>query len=380
MTLDGVLTFLALVVAVYTIASPVARLRIRLEIRFLQICAAVLAVSLTLYLEFFEALKQACPAAFRAVCGWITLPTDNSFTAKEAAFLVVLVWVLFAWLIHRYSKLGPSSLPDLSKLVDELLFESRFAELFKLVTPHLNLIDRISRRKLRTQKLHDVVKGMVGGGPLEELLRQLDDAETQRLRARFPEWSKPAISRLHIFIPPMRREEKQAQDILRSLYRAEEARRFMARQRPYVAIPLLKLERFERFEFFDRFLSDLIGDPGSILYLEARENQTNGRHGYTFPEHNQLLHFLFSDAQHAFKLSAWKPIGEHVLRHLDPAFDPDYQRFLNGPATHFDEECWSDCTFVGVQYFRFMTVSAAHQGIAWHMWLYYLPCDALMGS
>lgn len=372
MTPDGFLTFLALIVAVYTVATPVVKLRIRLEIRLLQIAAAISAVGLTLYLEFFDALKQPCLSALGRACEWLTLPADNSFTSKDAAFLVVLGWMLSAWLIHSLSKLGPSSLPVLSKLVDELLVEERYAELLKLVEPHLPLINQVSRRKLGLQRLHDWLAALTGKGPIEYFIKKLDDIKKHG-RRQMPAGLARVIGHAHIIVPSLQKREKHAQDILRSIYRADEARRFMVKQRPYAAIPLLRLERYERFEFSDRFFGDLIADAGSALYLEIREQQTTRYQLQVFPEHNRLLHFLFSDAENAKTLGVWKPIGEYLLRRLDPAVDPDYVAYLNGPATHFEQEWWSDSTHVGIQFFRLMVGAAAHQGVKWHMWLYYLP-------
>jgi hypothetical protein len=372
MTPDGFLTFLALVVAVYTVATPVAKLRIRLEIRLLQIVAAVSAVTLTLYLEFFGALKEPCPAALGRACQWLTLPAYDSFTSKDAAFLVVLGWMLAAWLIHRLSKLGPSSLPVLSKLVDELLVEERCAELLKLAEPHLPLIDRVSRRKLRLQRLHDWLAWLNGKGSHAYIIRKLDDGQKHG-RRRMPAVIAGVVGHLHVIVPSLQKEEKHAEDVLRSIYRADEARRFMVKQRPYAAISLLRLERYERFEFSARFFGDLIADTGSALYLEIREHQSTRYQIQVFPEHNRLLHFLFSDAQNAKTLGVWKPVGEYLLRRLDPAVDAGYIAYLNGPATHFEHEWWSDPTYVGIQFFRVMVDAAAHQGVEWHMWLYYLP-------
>ena len=372
MTPDGFLTFLALVVAVYTVATPVAKLRVRLEIRLLQIIAAAVAVGLTLYLEFFDALKQPCPPALDGACVWLMLPDDKSFTSKDAAFLVVLGWTLIAWLIHSLSKLGPSSLPVLSRLVDELLIEERYAELMKLIEPHLPLIDRVSRRKLRFQRLHDWLAALNGKGSIEYLIKTLDNRE-QHKKGRMPTAISRIIGQFHIIIPSQQKEEKHAEDILRSIYRADDARRFMVKQRPYAAISLLRLKRYERFEFSDRFFGDLIADVGSALYLEIREHQTTRYRIQAFPESNRLLHFLFFDAENARALAVWKPVGEYLLKRLDPTVDRDYVVYLNGPATHFEQEWWEDSTYVGIQFLRLMVDAAAHQSIKWHMWLYDLP-------
>jgi hypothetical protein len=142
MTPDGFLTFLALMVAVYAVATPVARLRVQLDVRWLQKVAALCAFGLVLYFLFFDAWKRPCPPALGGVCEWITFSADGSFAPAQAAFLVVLVWVPTAWLIHGLSKRSPSSLSVLSTLVDDLLYETRYAELLALVEPHLPLIDK----------------------------------------------------------------------------------------------------------------------------------------------------------------------------------------------------------------------------------------------
>lgn len=370
MTPDGFLTFLALLVAIYTVASPVSKLRVRLEIGFLQAILAISAVGLALYFEFFDALKQSCNLG--VACKWVTLPADSSFTPEHAAFLVVLGWMIAAWLIHNLTKVGASSLPVLSKLVDELLLEERYSELLVLVDPHLALIDRGSQRKLLLQRLHDWFAGLRGIGSTEYTLKKLD-GEKKGGMLRIPTSISRVFGWLYLVVPAGRKHEKCAQDILRSIYRADDLRRFMVKQRPYAAISLLRLNRLERFEFCDRLFGDLIADTGSALYLEIREQQTTRYHIPEFPQHNRLLHFLFSNAKTAHALGVWKPVGEYLLRRLDPAIDPGYVVYLNGPATHFEEEQWNDPTYVGIQFFRLMVEAAMNQGIEWHMWLYYLP-------
>jgi hypothetical protein len=56
---------------------------------------------------------------------------------------------------------------------------------------------------------------------------------------------------------------------------------------------------------------------------------------------------------------------------LRPGSNPEYVRFLNGSADSFEVEKWSDKTFVVIRCFDLMVSAAEHQGIQWHMWLYY---------
>jgi hypothetical protein len=373
MTPDGFLTFLALMVAVYAVATPVARLRVRLDVRWLQKVVALCAFGLVLYFLSFDAWKRPCPPALGGMCEWITFSADGSFAPAQAAFLVVLVWVPTAWLIHGLSKPSPSSLSVLSTLVDDLLHETRYAELLALVEPHLPLIDKAARRRLPLQRLHDYLAAVSGIGDVPRIVIAGLAEERQRDRTRLSAGFAIVVSRLRFLIPRQSNIEKYAEHILRGIYRTDGLRRFMVGQRPYAAIPLLWLDQFEKRDFSARFFGDLIADEGSVLYQEVRENQWSGPQGYLFPASNRLLHFLFSDAEVSNHLGVWKPIGDYVRGRLDVGVDPGYVARLNGPDTRFEEECWSDSTYVGIQFFRIMVTAAAYQGISWHMWLYYLP-------
>jgi hypothetical protein len=348
-------------------------LRVQLDVRWLQKVAALCAFGLVLYFLFFDAWKRPCPPALGGVCEWITFSADGSFAPAQAAFLVVLVWVPTAWLIHGLSKPSPSSLSVLSTLVDGLLYETRYAELLALVEPHLPLIDKAARQRLPLQRLHDYFAAVGGIGDVPRIVIAGLDEERQHERTRLSAGIATVVGRLRFLIPRQSNAEKYAEHILRSVYRTDGLRRFMVGQRPYAAIPLLRLDQFEKRDFSARFFGDLIADEGSVLYQEVRENQWSGPQGYLFPASNRLLHSLFSDAEVSNQLGVWKPIGDYVRGRLDVGVDPSYIARLNGPATRFDEECWSDSTYVGIQFFRIMVTAAAYQGISWHMWLYYLP-------
>lgn len=372
MTPDGFMTFLALIVAVYAVATPVARLRVKLEARLLQKVVALCAFGLVLYFLFFDAWKQPCPPVLGNMCAWVTFPAGGSFGPTQATFLVILVWIPIAWLIHRFSKPSPSALSVLSTLVDDLLHETRYAELLALVDPHLPLVDKAARRQLLLQRWHDWLAGLAGVGSFESTLARLVN-QRQHERRRLPASVARVVGRLRFVVPRQGNAEKYAENILRAVYRTDELRRFMAKQRPYAAIPLLRLDHFEKRDFSARFFGELIADEGSVLFQEIRENQWSGPQGYLFPESNRLLHFLFSDAEISNQLAVWKPIGDYVLKRLDAGADVSYIARLKAPVTHFEDECWTDSTYVGIQFFRIMVTAAAYQGIEWHMWLYYLP-------
>lgn len=147
---------------------------------------------------------------------------------------------------------------------------------------------------------------------------------------------------------------------------------FVTERRPYFGIALIRNEVYGAADFCERYLSRLIGIPGSALYHELATNLVSQGVAYDLPSRNRLLHFLFADARRAERLSAWKGIGNYVERLLDGEERPDYRAWLNGDQGWFEEEQFSDPVFMGMLFFDIMVRAAADQGVRGHMWLYYL--------
>src|SRR5512147_2424952 len=131
MTLDGFLAFVTLAVAIYALISPVAKLRALIALP-LQIPLALMAFLLVLYLEFFRALQQPCLPALGAACRWLVFPSDESFTPSQAAFVVVLIWMALALVVHILARPGTRSLTAMAALIDTVVYEQRCAELVSL--------------------------------------------------------------------------------------------------------------------------------------------------------------------------------------------------------------------------------------------------------
>ncbi len=351
MTLDGFLTFLALVVAIFALVPRVIKLRARLVLP-IHILIAVVALLLVLYLHFFSLARYLCVAIFGGSCEWLPFPTGDLITHKELSFLVVLSWMVLALLIYKFfSRLRASfALPTISRMVNELVYQQRFADIIDLVEPYLPLIDQTARRKLI---LHPETQG---------------SAFSKKLRR----W----VGKIAMLIPAKRQAENAAIDIARLLFRSIDFRDHIVPRRPYFGIPLLKLEVHEKRDFSYAYFGDLISDTGSVLYEELNQDW-NGPYiaGRGFLESNRLLYFLFDDARTAKELSVWKPIGEYLLKLLrtEESPDPDFLARLNKGTEDFDEERWENPFSAGIYFFELMVTAAALQGVRWHMWLYYFP-------
>lgn len=380
LTLDGFLGFLGLFIAIYAIVSPVTRLRAQLHLT-VQIPLAIIAVSLVLYFEFFSVVGQLCRLPNAAVCGWLTFPKDESFTPPQAAFLVVFCWMVFAWGLHVMLKPGPRSLSAIGKVVQMLLHDHRFSELLDFIRPHLPLIEAVTERRLRCQRVHDWLADSNWLGRQKiRLLRPVEagggEPETRRtsFRKRAYDVFRRRIRWMAVLVPSNRKPQANGENIARMLLRSEEFRKFVVTMRPDALPDLMAIKLQLRFDFSDKVLRELITDSGSRLYQEIEQNQNlSDRGGYAIPDQNTLLQFLFGDADVAHRLGAWKPVGDAVIATIRGGTKSGYVGHLNDRADSFDNEQWRDITFIGIRYFDIMVNEAMRQGIPYHMWLFYLP-------
>ncbi len=385
MTLDGFLTFLTLVLAAYTLATHVDKLRAKLVI-VLQIPLALVSLFIVVYLEFFEVFGQPCPAVLGSLCTWIVFKESSPLSPSGVAFFVVLFWIIFAIVIHLSIPRLFSSflLVRIARIVDRLSLEKRYSELLEFIEPYLPVIGKASHRKLFLQRHHDNLGAMQGD--IAALRYTVLDQESQSAathRSGLFKVGRRWLGKLAFIVPSQYSAQDSAENIARVFFQSEELRVYIATNRPYFAIPLIYQDIFGSRQFSEKYLSLLIADTGSVLYQEIQYNQNiSYQHGYEFPVSNRLLYFLFSNANIALQLEVWQPVGKHILQLLNPNKSSDFVDYLQGTAVEFDYECWENGVFVGVVFFDLMVKAAAYQGVTWHMWLYYMTSviDALEGS
>jgi hypothetical protein len=83
---------------------------------------------------------------------------------------------------------------------------------------------------------------------------------------------------------------------------------------------------------------------------------------------------MFKDCKIAEKYMSWKPIGDSVINELDKLKRNESPDFYNLPMDdYYDDGKWKSTLYMAILYFDIMVSSALHQGITWHMWLYYFP-------
>lgn len=404
MTLDGFLTFLGLVAAALAVVPPVVRLQLRVALGRLTFWLVGLAI-LALYLEFFDALAPRCPAWLGSWCP--TLSKTGSLTPPQAAFLVVLVWLLiFASAVLR-PRASVRAMPVLARLVDRLVEANRLADLVDLMEHDLALIDACAAGELpyqrrRAKLIGDpiaphriaLLEALLGAPPHEKdrwyvvlwasLKRGHPNAAPDERKLVDPlkvvaVWWSSAwcdLKRdLAALIPLDTNERTAAEEVMHILLRNPKVVAYVAEHRPKFGARLLGMSSYSVRDFVDAFLHQLMSRTDSALYREVGDTQNIAKFSYEVMPRNAILYAIFNNAEHAQRLEVYRPIGEYVLFQLSPANNSEYCIELNKDAdvSWEDRTRWRDPTFVALHFFDIMVRAAVSQGIQWHMWLYYLP-------
>jgi hypothetical protein len=133
--------------------------------------------------------------------------------------------------------------------------------------------------------------------------------------------------------------------------------------------------RFERVEFLDAFLKELLRDSHSVFFREIENNQNVSHGRYEIPETNRILYYFLSDVRIAKELGVYKPIGDFLISYLeDLTRHPSEDSYNRASSTEFEKvDAWRSPLFAGVQFFDIMVREALFQNMQWHMWLYYMP-------
>jgi len=352
MTLDTLIAILALVAAVYAILPRSRRLDLRLRLRPLDwflIGVALVGVHLLVFYPSLQYVGFLPEWPFQ----------EQALSPKQSAYLLLLLLAVFLALRVWIARLSRGQVFHLQKLIDELIRSQDYAALFSLLDKNLKRLHRIAIRDFFLPRLRSRLEGSYHPA------RNFEMGGITSIVGR-------VLARL---LPTYERHTTAGGDILHQILVSHPVVSAIVRLRPYFALRLLDADGHEIFDFVDIYFRLLLEDKHSILYFELRSNQNlDWNHKYWLPQSNRLLFFLFSDARKAETLGAWKPIGEALISMLDDlAANPEGDPYNRAMGEFHERNKWGDPLFVGIFFFDVMVSSALHQGVKWHMWLYYFP-------
>jgi hypothetical protein len=296
MTIDGFLGCLGLIVAIYALAPPVSRFRLKLQGFWLWGPSLVVFATI-IYLLLLDLVGVPCSSDW---CKRLILAAPDGRDPKQLAFIIVVGWLAYVALLSKRSAVGARQLPVLNDLVSRLELEKRYGELVDFVHPHLGLIARTSKRALFSQMLIDRVRRH---GEANVWLAHLRPPPPEPVGVRNKVvhlFKSAALNTLKPFVglfPVTDRREVAASRILRALYTNEKIVEYLALDRPLVAIALMRERPFYDHDFPDRAFGLMMQDKGSALCKETLLNGNTQQCFYEIDPNNQIISALFFDCK-----------------------------------------------------------------------------------
>jgi len=370
MTIDGFLTCLTLIAALYALASPIARYRLQL-LGWRLWLPSLMALLAVVYLELFEVIGTPCSSEW---CQRLVLDPPRSPDPKQIAFIVTLLWLSYVAFIARRPVVKASKLPVLGRLADRLEIERRYGELIAVIQPHISTIIKAARRELWLQKFLDQVRAHGNKNSWLELINPPPEKPLRRwdrIKRKAHSGMLYALKPLAMLFPKVDARESAASRILRILYTNEKLVEYLSRERPLVALDIMLKRHSYDYDFSDRAFHYMISDRGGQLPREIILNQNTSRCFYEIDPHNEIIYALLSDANIAEKLEVYRPIGNYPLELIEENSD-GYRDVISASKPRKDESIFSDPSFVAIRFFDIMIRSSMRDSIEWHMWLFYM--------
>ncbi len=352
---NGLLTIIALVLAVYAILPKERQRELVLRFRTFDLLLAVTGLVITHALQYYSFLRKILPLG-----EW----KDTEFAAyslseQSLSYLIILLVSLILILRMSRFRLRPSGLAAFKNLVDAEIGGKDFSSLATVVEDHIKALVDISRGRFFRSNFHRLL-----GPP------SFFDSIENRKRLNVPRQLRWIVD----FVPSGKAAESLASQILTTILSNKPFAVWCSENRPYVALSILKLEASIGGPFIENFFQAQLGDSSSVLYSELKNNQNMARgHRYQFPESNRILSQVLGDPAEAERVQIWRPIGEKMIAYLSELGKHPEQDDYNLPLEDYmDNQRYESPLSAGIFFFDLMVSEAIHKGIKWHMWLYYM--------
>ena len=378
--MELLLTVLTLLAAIYAIVPRERQLDLQLRIGVASRIVFLFGCSLILCLEFYEFLE--------AQIRWLPEPSrwPTGITPKNAIYLVMLVFAAAFWFMVRFTHLTKGRILKFRELIEELYWTESYGELFAMLQKHLTelfriynsdfVLSRLRQRltSLRTPTVED----------FDRFIKELDlpapasaTALRKRTRRRFFDHAlRPVAPAIRRFLPEYDQAKQTARELVRGIFLSNKFLEALARTRPYLGLEIIRQSKssFERLDFVNLYMKELLRDSQSVLYTELHNNQNISTNRYFLSESNRIIYFFLADVRVAKDNNVYKPIGDYCMAHLDElgrdSADDPYNRAMGD----FEEVgAWHSPVFATIRWFDIMVREALFQGMPWHMWLYYMP-------
>ena len=322
MSSEALLALTGLLFTIYSIMPTERRLDLRLRLRLFDWVLVATSLGALHYISYYPVLASIGVAPNLGPWRW-------RFTPDSASYLVVVGTAAVIWIRAGRAELSQDKLAVFAKLLDQLVASGRSADLVYLIDRHL-------ARLVELERTHRPAAGT---------------SQT------------PSVA------------YEQLRDIFRRLLTTRSVVFEIAVYHPALAVRLARVEVWDRWEYLSLLARALLDRRHGPLYYEVEHNQNlRSGHRYTIPGSNGYLSFFVGDAHRAHELRIYKEFGDYAVGELRRlGRDPDGARYNAALDEYETRERWACPVHACIRVFDVMLPEAIHQGVEWHMWLYYFP-------
>jgi hypothetical protein len=352
---EVLLAVLTAAVGIYVLLPEHRRLRFQLRMHLLDWVVLISSVAMVHYILFLPVVESLGLAFDLGPWRW-------GFTPALASYAILGGAVAFVAVRTGRSRLARRRIGAFGRLMDELRYEDRYAELFFVLEGSLS----------------DLRKAYHGDYLLVKLRRRWSPTDSEvylsALRGESPSPPPAFVRKLARILPSYEATADQARDVVRRLLLTESFAERVATTKPYVGLTVLNQPFVERSDFQDLWFRALLDDTRSVLYFEISNNDNlSGLHRYYIRPENKIISFFFGDCEVAEHMAVYRSFGNYAQQDLDRRWAESTDRY-NQPFGGFaEEEASKSALYASLRLFDIMVSESFYQGIRWHMWLYYLP-------
>lgn len=353
---SGIFTILGLAVAVYALIPREKRLDLGLRIStsdWLVIGSTLFVVHYIIYFPILEEIGLVFDLG----------PWRYGFNEKNTIYLIFLGLGAFIIFRAKTAKFKRSNIGSVNELFEELLLEKKYGELALLTEKHIREILKIKNSNSFRNQL------AIKTRPPSYCDIHLGNKKLGYLDKKFPrllQWISERLGKEDV-APEM------ATNIIRRLIHNYGFVRHLSISRPYLGITIIEIDSGFKEDFLKNFFYNLLEHEGSVYYYELEHTQNiTSNNRYYLSKTNRLLYYLFNDIKVSQDLAIYKPVGDKVCEVID--YDIKLSDRYNEPlGTYYESQRFRCPIDSSVHFFEIMIIESMHQGIRWHMWLYYFP-------
>lgn len=350
----GLLTILGLVVASFAIIPKERRLDLSLRITRIDWLIISISFILVHYIMYFP--------TFKAFGFYIELGEWKwGFDEENTTYLIFLFLSFYLFWRIKTSKVSKANINGFSELFERLLSENKHMELTFLLENHLDDILRVQKQS----SLRNYVASKIRPEP--EIFGFLNSDRKENV---FKNAFREPLTKLSNNLEHQDSHNEIAFSITQRIFTSQKYVSYISQSRPYFCLNTIKKDFSQKKDFLALFFQSQIRNNHSIYYYEL-ENSHNLRTGNRFElyESNKLLYFLFNEVSTAEKLSIYKPVGDEVFHHIDN--NKELIERYQEPFGTYEKDKNKCPIYVSLHFFDIMITESMHQGVRWHMWLFY---------